>query len=396
MSSVATPPRAREPESDREADLDRDAVVRTTFDLRPRERRWLGRTAIVVALLALLGVVLYGWVTWRHLERVNPPGDPGAAQIFEVRADDDLDSLSRRLEVEGFVVDAATFRRYTRSEGGLDLVPGFYTLRPLDHMGNLLRVLRTPPNETFWRVTVPEGFTIDQMAERLADTVPGFDADTFRERATNPGEPPIESRYAPGVTNLEGLLFPDTYSIAGDETPSQVLQRMVRLMERVGRQEGLDDSAVTVGLDPYRVLIIASMIEREAKTDRDRPLIARVIYNRLALGMKLEIDATLYYGQDPETPFLDLKALDSPYNTYLVSGLPPTPIASPGRASIAAALAPASNPLSNDPLCADLPVGAPCAYLYYVLSDRDGNHTFAVTLEQHQANVDRAIAEGVL
>jgi UPF0755 protein len=344
----------------------------------------------------LLGVVLYGWVTWRHLERVNPPGDPGAAQIFEIVEGDDLESLSRRLEAEGFVVDDATFRRYTRDEGGLDVVPGFYTLRPFDHMGNLLRVLRTPPNETFWRVTVPEGFTVDQMADRLADTIPGFDADAFRERATTPGSPAIESRYAPGVANLEGLLFPDTYSIAGDETPSQILQRMVRLMERVGRQEGLDDAASTVGLDPYSVLVIASMVEREAKTEKDRPLIARVIYNRLAMGMKLEIDATLYYGQDPDTPFLQLKELDTPYNTYRVSGLPPTPIASPGRASIAAALAPAPNPLANDPLCVDLPEGSPCAYLYYVLSDRDGNHTFAATLEQHQANVDRAIAEGVL
>lgn len=377
-------------------EIDRDDLVRSTIVVRRRERRWLGRIAISTSVIALLGVVLYGWITWRHLERVNPPGDPGAAQIFEVLPTDDLDSLSRRLEAQGFVVDDATFRRYTRDEGGLDIVAGFYTLRPLDHMGNLLRVLRTPPNETFWRVTIPEGFTIQQMAERLAETIPGFDAAAFQQRATSPDRPTIESRYAPGVTNLEGLLFPDTYSVAGDQTPSQVIQRMVRLMERVGRQEGLDDAAATIGLDPYRVLTIASMIEREAKTEKDRALIARVIYNRLAMGMKLEIDATLYYGQDPETPFLTLKALDTPYNTYLVAGLPPTPIASPGRASIAAALAPAPNPLSNDPLCADLPDGVPCAYLYYVLSDRDGNHTFAVTLEQHQANVDRAIADGVL
>lgn len=395
MSHVVTPPESTETiETDR--DVDRDAVIRSSVVVRSRERRWLGRVAIMMSIAMLLGIVLYGWIGWRHLERVNPPGDPGAAQIFEVFEDDDLDTLSRRLEAQGFVVDDATFRRYARDEGGLEITAGFYTLRPLDHMGNLLRVLRTPPNETFWRVTIPEGFTIDQMAERLAETIPGFDADAFRNRATSPSSPAIESRYAPGVTNLEGLLFPDTYSVAGDETPSQVLQRMVRLMERVGRQEGLDDAASTVGLDPYSVLIIASMIEREAKTEKDRPLIARVIYNRLAMGMKLEIDATVYYGQDPEAPFLDLKALDTPYNTYLVAGLPPTPIAGPGRASIAAALAPAPNPLPSDPLCASLPEGVPCAYLYYVLSDRDGNHTFAVTLEQHQANVDRAIAEGVL
>ncbi len=376
--------------------IDPDAVVSSQLVVRGRERRLLTRVSILLALAVLLGVVAYGLVTWRYLERVNPPGDPGAAQIFEVVESDDVSSLGRRLRDEGFIVDDGTFRQYVGDEGGLEIVPGFYTLRPLDHLGNLLRVLRTPPNETFWRVTVPEGFTVEQMSTRLAETIPGFDGDSFRRRANGDGTTPIESRYAPGVTNLEGLLFPDTYSIAGDETPSQVLQRMVRLMERVGRQEGLDDAGSTVGLDPYQVLVIASMIEREAKTEKDRPIIARVIYNRLAMGMKLEIDATLYYGQDPDTPFDVLKGIDSPYNTYRVTGLPPTPIASPGRASIAAALAPAPNPSANDPLCVGLAGDAPCAYLYYVLSDADGNHTFAATLEQHLANVDRAIAEGVL
>lgn len=377
-------------------DGDPDALIRRRLVLRGRERHWLGRAAVLGSLVLLVGVVLYGWITWRYLERVNPPGDPGAAVIVEVRSGVDLDSLSRQLEDLGIVVDDATFRRYVRSEGGLDIVPGFYTLRPGDHLGNLLRTLRTPPNETFWKVTLPEGYTIEQMAQRFADSIPGFDGTAFSLRATTPGSPPIESRYAPGVTNLEGLLFPDTYSIAGDETPSQVLQRLVRSMERVGRQEGLDDAGTTIGLQPYQVLVVASMIEREAKTEKDRPLIARVIYNRLAMGMKLEIDATLYYGQDPDTPFDVLKDLDTPYNTYRVNGLPPTPIANPGRASIAAALAPAPNPSPNDPLCVGLPNGSPCAYLYYVLTDRDGNHAFAVTLEQHQANVDRALAEGIL
>lgn len=379
-----------------EVDRDPNALRQTVVVLRRRERTWLGRIAVASSIIALLVVTIYGLTTWRYLQRVNPPGDPGAAQTFEVVEGDDLNSLSRRLEASGFVVDDSTFRRYVDGEGGLEIVPGFYTLRPRDHMGNLLRALRTPPEETFWKVTIPEGYTISQMADRLTETVPGFDGAAFVSRAFDPDAPIIESRYAPGVTNLEGLLFPDTYSIAGDETPSQILQRMVRLMERVGRQEGLDDAGSTVGLDPYQILTIASMIEREAKTEKDRPIIARVIYNRLAMGMKLEIDATLYYGQDPETPFDVLKTLDTPYNTYLVGGLPPTPIASPGRASIAAALAPAPNPLPSDPLCADLPTGAPCAYLYYVLSDRDGNHTFAVTLDQHEANVATAIAEGVL
>ena len=371
-------------------------MFRQQIAVGTRPRRWLGVGASVVAIVVLVSVIVYGTVTWRELQRINPPGDPAASEIFEVVDGDDLRSVGARLLAEGFVVDDDTFVRYANREGGLDVVAGLYTLRPLDHMGNLLRVLRTPPNETYWKVTIPEGFTIDQIGARLAEEIPGFDAEGFVERATKGGEPAIVSSYAPDQPNLEGLLFPDTFSIAGDETPAQVVQRMVRLMERVGRQEGLDDAAVTVGLDPYRVLIIASMIEREAKTEKDRALISRVIYNRLAMGMKLEIDATLFYGQEPSTSFDRLKAVDSPYNTYLYGGLPPTPIASPGRASIAAALAPAPNPASGDPLCRELPAGAPCAYLYYVLDDLDGNHVFAATLEQHEANVRRSLEAGIL
>ena len=138
------------------------------------------------------------------------------------------------------------------------------------------------------------------------------------------------------------------------------------------------------------------MIEREAKVDDDRAKIARVIYNRLYLGMELGIDATLYYGQPADTPFSELKALDSPYNTYLRTGLPPTPIAAPGRASIEAAMNPAPNPSLGDPLCADLPDGVPCVYLYYVIADEEGRHVFAATLEQHEANVEAARQKGLL
>lgn len=354
------------------------------------------RVAVLVVSLVLLGVIAFGWSQWRYLQRVNPPGDPLAATTFEVLASDDLNSVSERLHEEGFVVDAGTFRRYAADEGGLAVIAGFYTLRPRDHLGNILRVLRTPPNETFVKVTFPEGFTLSQMAERLKRDIPGFDEAEFLVRARDAGSGPISSFADPGVDSLEGLVFPDTYSFAVSEKPVQILQRMVRLMERVGRQEGLSDAPTTLGLTPYQVLIVASLIEREAKVDGDRARIARVIYNRLAMGMNLEIDASLYYGQDPETPFADLKAIDSPYNTYLRSGLPPTPIANPGRSSIAAALAPAPNPRANDPLCREIPAGEPCRFLYYVLIDADGNHAFAATLEQHEANVALAVEKGVL
>jgi UPF0755 protein len=206
----------------------------------------------------------------------------------------------------------------------------------------------------------------------------------------------------PGITSLEGLLFPDTYQVSNGEGPGSVLSRMIGQMERVTGQEDIVSKGERLGQSPYAILTIASIIEREAKTDADRAKIARVIYNRLGDGMPLAIDASVRYGTtiaggDPDTiPFGDQRATPGPYNTYLNAGLPPTPIAAPGRASIRAALNPAPNPSVGDPVCAGLPAGTRCEYLYYVLADDEGNHAFAVTPEQHQANVDAAAAAGLL
>jgi len=358
--------------------------------------KWVLRIGIAFALIA---AVAYGGYQYWYLRQVNPPGEDSVATVFTVTENDDLDSISRRLHEEGVIVNEGVFRRYVREEGGLEIVPGIYTLRGKDHMGNLLRVLRTPPQETLTRVTFPEGFTLSQMSRRLAENMYAISADDFlvKTGGSAGSSSEIRSVYQPeGIASLEGLLFPDTYFIAGNETATQVAQRMLQLMERVGRQEGLDDSQNLVGRTPYEVLIVASLIEREAKIADDRAKIARVIYNRLIMDMPLQIDATLFYQQDADRPFTELRELDTPYNTYLYKGLPPTPIANPGRASIAAALAPAPNPSAGDPLCQDLPAGTACVYLYYVLSDKDGGHTFAVTYEQHEANVQKAIADGVL
>jgi UPF0755 protein len=112
--------------------------------------------------------------------------------------------------------------------------------------------------------------------------------------------------------------------------------------------------------------------------------------------MPLQIDAALYYQQDPTLDFAALKVIDTPYNLYLHKGLPPTPIANPGRASLHAALFPAANPSKGDRLCAGLPKGTPCEYLYYVIADTDGRHAFAVTLAQHEANVAAAKQKGLI
>ncbi len=362
-------------------------------------KRIANMVAFLFIAVLVAGVVGYGAHKYWYLQQVNTSGQADASELFQVTENDDLSTLSKRLKIEGFIVNDSVFRSYASSEGGLEIIPGYYTLRPQDHMGNILRVLRTPPNDTLSKVTFPEGFTIAQIAERLNQGVPSIDAEDFLAKTgdTKMTTSAVRSVYQPAsVTSLEGLLFPDTYLISGDKSATQVAQEMLKLMERVGRQEGLDDSLNLVGRSPYEVLIIASIIEREAKVPQDRPKIARVIYNRLTLGMPLEIDATLFYKQNSELSFPALKAIDTPFNTYLYTGLPPTPISNPGRDSIAAALSPAPNPSAGNALCLEIQDGSPCIYLYYVLSDKDGNHKFAATFSQHQANVQAAIIAGVL
>ena len=362
-----------------------------------RSIKWVAYTMLVLVTVAVL---VAGAVGWWYIHEVNPRGDPGAAVAFTVSGADTLRTVSERLEQEGFVDDAGLFRWYTDHHGGLALTPGYYELRTSDHMGNLLARLRTPPSETFTKVTFPEGFTVAQIAERLDRDMPTMTGADVLAAAADPTL--VVALRPPEVTSLEGLLFPDTYQVSNGETPGHVLGRMIGQMERVAGQENMTTNAQKVGLTPYQVLIVASMIEREAKTDGDRDRIARVVYNRLARGMPLGIDAAVRYGTmlagtDPDTiPFAQQRETPGPYNTYLNQGLPPTPIANPGRASIRAALNPAPNPSVGDPLCDDLPEGTPCEYLYYVLADEDGNHAFAVTPDQHQANVDAAAAAGLL
>lgn len=365
---------------------------------RARKNRWPFKW-LAYSLLAIGTVTMLvgGSVGWWYLQQINPSGDPEPAVNFTVDEGETIDTLSVRLQNEGFITNARVFRWYVERQGGLELTPGYYRLRPRDHMGNLMAVLRTPPEQTYTSVTFPEGFTVDRMAQRLSERMPRLLMSDFIAAATDGS---VRSEWQPeGVTSLEGLLFPDTYQVSNGETPDQVIRRMVALMERVGRQEDIVVKGYEQALQAYQVLIVASMVEREAKIDVDRPMIARVILNRLRIQMPLQIDATLFYQQDQNRPFLELKALDTPYNTYLYAGLPPTPIANPGRASIQAVLNPAPNPPEGGPECQQLPDEVrkeQCMWLYYVLADEEGGHAFAVTLADHEANVQKALDAGLL
>ena len=177
------------------------------------------------------------------------------------------------------------------------------------------------------------------------------------------------------------------------DSERQVITRMAEQMERVGAQEEIPAGPVGVAADytPYEILTIASMIEREAKTDEDRPLIARVIYNRLASTCRCRSTPRTSTTCRPRSSTLEgaitrLREVDTPWNTFTNTGLPATPIANPGRASIEAALHPAPNPSPGSAECT-WPAGATSAmWLFYVLADEQGNHAFSVTPDQFEAD----------
>ena len=277
---------------DRVNDVPEDALESTPPELR--HLRGVTRTVAIVVASSLL---LLGALGWWAVGVLNPSGTPGVAVNFTVNEGDTVSSVASRLEEVGVISNATIFRWYVSTKGTVALTPGYYALKPRDNAGDIVEALSTPPAQTFISVTFPEGMTIAQMAQRLSEKMTFMKSEDFLAAANSPE---TASTLRPkSVSSLEGLLFPDTYQISGDDTESRVVARLASMMERVARQVDLAAGAKARGFSQYEVLIIASLIEREAKVAGDRSKIAQVIYNRLAKKMKLEIDASVKYGQDP-------------------------------------------------------------------------------------------------
>jgi len=216
------------------------------------------------------------------------------------------------------------------------------------------------------RLTVPEGFTVEQIG-RLLERRGLANKEAFLAQTRR-----VELLSVPGLDNdaLEGFLFPDTYYVAGEENPENLLRMMVNRFEEVYRRESLG-STLSDDYDVFDIVRIASIVEKEAFLDSEKPLIAGVIYNRLRKNMRLDCDVTIQYGLNKfgrRLTYADL-AHDSPYNSYIYKGLPPGPICNPGRASLHAALHPAETD-----------------YLYFV-SKNNGTHHFSKTLSEHNRAV---------
>jgi UPF0755 protein len=346
---------------------------------RRRRPRWLVLVLIVVVLAA---GTLYG--TFSYVSgAISPGGEAGETVTVTIPKGSSTEQIGKQLEKAGIIKNARIFSYWTKIEGKGPYQAGDFTLKKLSGYDEVASLLSKTPDPKFARLQIPEGLTIAQIADRItklqrpAGEKP-LDGNLFKTLATNGTiTSPLQ---APGVKTLEGLVFPATYEVGHSDDERRILQKMVDAMVSVTQGTNLTQRAPEHGMTPFQILTVASMIEREAKIDEDRGLVAQVIYNRLDKKMRLQIDATVLYALPPGKTRLtneDLK-VKSPYNTYEVAGLPPGPIAAPGKKAIQAALDP-----------------TPGTFLYYVVIDKDGRHAFANTLAEHQANIKKAQAAGV-
>lgn len=342
------------------------------------------RIAFITLSIVLLALVLAGAGTAMYVAYALKPTEPSDTEVrITVPPGMGSGRIAKLLEENGLVRDAKVFRYYLlyKKEGGR-FQAGEYAMRPgmaLDEIIGKMNEGDTVKQEAL-RFTIPEGYTVLQIADKLEGR-PGFERQTFLELTNKkqdygtvkwvadiPDDPGLRHR-------LEGYLFPETYEFKLDSSTKDMVLRMASELDKklAGLPADWQDKLKQSGLTFHQLMTVASLIEREVVDDEERPIVASVIYNRIKIGMKLQIDATVQYALDKPKERLFEKDLqiDSPYNTYKIAGLPPGPIASPSLKSIQAALYPVET-----------------KYLFYVTkSDGTQKHAFAETYEQHLKNI---------
>ncbi|MCB2185840.1 MAG: endolytic transglycosylase MltG [Deltaproteobacteria bacterium] len=312
------------------------------------------RTVLALLCVAALGLAaLWGFRAW-VLNLAAAPG--GAAKLVEIPRGSGQAAVAELLAREGIIAKPLWFlaaARFTQEAGPLKA--GEYELSPALSQEAILAILRS--GRVYQHVVlIPEGFTLQEIVDRLAEA--GL-VDRKAALALAKDRAFLDSLDLTKAESLEGYLFPDTYRLARGLGARAVLGLMVRRGNQAWRP--LEAKATEMGFSRGQTLTLASIIEKEARVDAERPLISAVYHNRLKKGMLLQADPTVIYGLGGlDRPLLraDLEK-DNPYNTYQRPGLPPGPICSPGEASLLAAVDPAR-----------------VNYLYFV-ADGSGRHVFS-------------------
>jgi UPF0755 protein len=309
----------------------------------------------VVTLLLLAGLCLAG-ANW-FLRFIDTPANPeGGEIILEIRPGDTFRTIAALLEKKGVISSGRLFGLLARyRKVTTRLKAGEYRLSPAMTPAGILDIL-VQGRVLLHRITVPEGLTFREIAG-LAEQAGFSDSRRFMDLCAEGG---FLASLGIGQPTLEGYLFPETYFFTRKASPEEIIRAMVARFNTVFTP-GWRQRAADLGMDVHQVVTLASIIEKETGDPSERPLIASVFHNRLNRGMRLESDPTVIYGIKDFQGDITRRHLrePTPYNTYLIRGLPPGPIASPGRASLEAALFPADSD-----------------YLFFV-SRKDTTHAFS-------------------
>jgi UPF0755 protein len=342
-----------------------------------RPRRGRGYVAVLVALVILggLGYLAYSMGFHALKERFAPPpdftGSGHGTVVVQVKQGEAATQIGSTLVAKGVVKSADAFHDAAVSNPKSALIQvGFYQLKHRMSATSALDVLVDPHNLVQNAVTIPEGWTVKQIVAAL-DKKTKFSAKQYDKVLRSPSQIGLPS-YANGKP--EGYLYPATYELPPNATPKSILTMMVDRYDQAATDMKVSSKAAQLGYSPHDVMTVASLVQAEARKSQDFSKVARVIYNRLQKKMPLQFDSTVHYavGKDGSvgTSAAD-RSVNSPYNTYKVTGLPPTPISAPGDQAIKAALNPASGP-----------------WLYFVTVNPDTGETkFATTYAEHLKNV---------
>ena len=376
-----------------------DADDRNWVRYRPN---WGGYLRFVVLALVVVFAIFWGrgkiydWIDGE----ITPASAPGETVEFVIQSGASTNDVASQLAEEGVIGNATVFRYWLRCDGNITISgflgcdtehsfqAGDYELQENMAFEDVVAVFEEGPIPIeLVKVTIPEGLRVTEFVERAIEENPAFNEEEMLEAL---GDPALRSRYLPEDVSIfywfEGLLFPATYDIPEADLGNE-RAFVARLTEEFDRrytalldEYGVPPEAEALGLSDYQLITIASLIEEEAKVPEDRAKMARAIYRRLEEGDLLGIDASTYYAVGKSfTEELTVEDLEnpSPWNTRAVAGIPPTPIAAPGEASLIAVLRP-----------------EPGEFYFWVRTGEDGSHTFSATAAEHEAAVEICRAGG--